>query len=59
MQEAGLWTAWLDEILRQQDPVLKETVEQLARGLGDGTGEYADCNQRLLALCLEMSPTLW
>jgi len=32
MQEAGLRTARLDEILRQKDPVLKETVEQLARG---------------------------
>jgi integrase len=33
MQEAGLRTARLDEILRQKDPVLKETVEQLARGI--------------------------
>jgi len=32
MQEAGLRTARLDEILRQKDPELKETVEQLARG---------------------------
>jgi conjugative relaxase-like TrwC/TraI family protein len=32
LQEAGLRTARLDEILRQKDPVLKETVEQLARG---------------------------
>ena len=32
MQEAGLRTARLDVILRQKDPVLKETVEQLARG---------------------------
>jgi hypothetical protein len=32
VQEAGLRTARLDEILRQKDPVLKETVEQLARG---------------------------
>jgi ATP-dependent exoDNAse (exonuclease V) alpha subunit len=32
MQEAGMRTARLGEILRQKDPVLKETVEQLARG---------------------------
>lgn len=32
MREAGLRMAPLDEILRQKDPVLKETVEQLARG---------------------------
>ena len=32
LQEAGLRTAHLDEIIRQKDPTLKETVEQLARG---------------------------
>jgi len=32
LQEAGLRTARLDEILRQKDPMLKQTVEQLARG---------------------------
>jgi len=32
MQEAGMRTARLDEIVRQKDPALKETVEQLARG---------------------------
>ena len=32
MQEAGMRTARLDEILRQKDPELKQTVEQLARG---------------------------
>jgi conjugative relaxase-like TrwC/TraI family protein len=32
LQEAGLRTARLDEILRQKDPVLKETVERLAHG---------------------------
>ena len=32
MQEAGIQTAKLDEILRQKDPALRETVEQLARG---------------------------
>jgi ATP-dependent exoDNAse (exonuclease V) alpha subunit len=32
LQEAGLRTANLDEIIRQKDPALKEVVEQLARG---------------------------
>jgi conjugative relaxase-like TrwC/TraI family protein len=32
MQEAGMQTARLDEIVRQKDPALKEAVEQLARG---------------------------
>jgi ATP-dependent exoDNAse (exonuclease V) alpha subunit len=32
LQEAGLCTARLDEIIRQKDPALKEVVEQLARG---------------------------
>jgi ATP-dependent exoDNAse (exonuclease V) alpha subunit len=32
LQEAGLRTARLDEIVRQKDPALKEAVEQLARG---------------------------
>jgi ATP-dependent exoDNAse (exonuclease V) alpha subunit len=32
LQEAGLRTARLDEIIRQKDPALKEVVEQLARG---------------------------
>lgn len=32
LQEAGLRTAHLDEIIRQKDPALKEVVEQLARG---------------------------
>jgi conjugative relaxase-like TrwC/TraI family protein len=32
LQEAGMGTARLDEIVRQKDPALKETVEQLARG---------------------------
>jgi len=32
MQDAGMRTARLDEIVRQKDPALKETVEQLARG---------------------------
>ncbi|MGB9076714.1 MAG: MobF family relaxase [Terracidiphilus sp.] len=32
LQEAGMKTVKLDQILRQRDPELKETVEQLARG---------------------------
>ena len=32
LQAAGMRTARLDEIVRQKDPALKETVEQLARG---------------------------
>lgn len=32
LQEAGMRTARLDDIVRQKDPALKETVEQLARG---------------------------
>jgi conjugative relaxase-like TrwC/TraI family protein len=32
LQEAGIETARLDEIVRQKDPVLKEVVEHLSRG---------------------------
>jgi ATP-dependent exoDNAse (exonuclease V) alpha subunit len=32
LQEAGMQTARLDEIVRQKDPTLKAAVEQLARG---------------------------
>lgn len=32
LQEAGMKTVRLDEIVRQRDPALKEVVEQLARG---------------------------
>jgi conjugative relaxase-like TrwC/TraI family protein len=32
LQEAGMNTAHLDEIIRQKDPALKQTVEQLAHG---------------------------
>ena len=32
LQEAGMRTARLDDIIRQKDPALKETVELLARG---------------------------
>jgi ATP-dependent exoDNAse (exonuclease V) alpha subunit len=32
LQEAGMQTAYLDEIIRQKDPGLKQAVEQLAHG---------------------------
>jgi ATP-dependent exoDNAse (exonuclease V) alpha subunit len=32
LQEAGIDTARLDEIVRQKDPALKEVVEHLSRG---------------------------
>jgi conjugative relaxase-like TrwC/TraI family protein len=32
LQEAGMHTAHLDEIIRQKDPALKQAVEQLANG---------------------------
>jgi hypothetical protein len=32
LQDAGMRTARLDEIIRQKDPALKDAVEQLARG---------------------------
>ena len=44
LQEAGMQTAKLDEILRQKDPMLKETVEQLARG--DVRGGIANLEQQ-------------
>jgi len=44
LQEAGMQTAKLDEILRQKNPMLKETVEQLARG--DVRGGIANLEQQ-------------
>ncbi len=32
LQEAGMWTVKLNEVVRQRDPELKHVVEQLARG---------------------------
>ena len=63
LQEAGMQTAKLDEILRQKDPMLKQAVEQLARG--DVRGGIANLEQqgrvheivnpqeRLIAIALE------
>jgi ATP-dependent exoDNAse (exonuclease V) alpha subunit len=63
LQEAGMQTAHLDEIVRQKDPALKEAVEQLARGnvweaIGnlDQQGrvhEFADRTERLTEISRE------
>jgi len=42
--DAGMQTAKLDQILRQKDPMLKEAVEQLARG--DVRGGIANLEQQ-------------
>jgi ATP-dependent exoDNAse (exonuclease V) alpha subunit len=63
LQEAGMQTARLDEIVRQQDPALREAVEQLARGEVkeaiynlDGQGrvhEIVDRHERLREMARE------
>ena len=63
LQEAGVQTARLDEIVRQKDPALKEVVEQLSRGQIreaieklDSQGrvhEIFDRDQRLAAIAHE------
>ena len=47
LQEAGMQTARLDEIVRQKDPALKEAVEQLARGDVFGAIENLDRQGRV------------
>jgi conjugative relaxase-like TrwC/TraI family protein len=47
LQEAGMQTARLDEIVRQEDPALKEAVEQLARGDVFGAIENLDRQGRV------------
>jgi ATP-dependent exoDNAse (exonuclease V) alpha subunit len=47
LQEAGMQTAKLDQILRQKDPMLKETVEQLARG----RRSWRNCKSRTAGPC--------
>jgi ATP-dependent exoDNAse (exonuclease V) alpha subunit len=42
LQQAGMRTARLEEIVRQKDPALKETVAQLARGEDRDVGEKCD-----------------
>ena len=47
LQEAGIETARLDEIVRQKDPALKEVVEQLSRGNVRETIERLDTQGRV------------
>lgn len=63
LQEAGIQTARLDEIVRQKDPALKEVVEQLSRGnvreaiekldLQGRVHEIPDRNERLSEIARE------
>ena len=47
LQQAGMQTARLDEIVRQRDPALKEAVEQLARGDVFGAIDNLDSQGRV------------
>lgn len=47
LQEAGIQTAHLDEIVRQKDPALKEVVEQLSRGQVREAMEKLDHQRRI------------
>jgi conjugative relaxase-like TrwC/TraI family protein len=47
LQEAGIETARLDEIIRQKDPALKEVVQQLARGYVRDAMEKLDTQGRV------------
>ena len=47
LQQAGMQTARLDEIVRQKDPALKEAVEQLARGDVSGAIDNLDQQGRV------------
>lgn len=47
LQEAGIETARLDEIVRQKDPALREVVQQLARGDVRGAMEKLDAQGRV------------
>jgi ATP-dependent exoDNAse (exonuclease V) alpha subunit len=63
LQEAGIQTARLDEIVRQKDPALKEVVEKLSRGqvreavekldAGGRVHEIFDRDERIAAIALE------
>ena len=63
LQQAGMLTARLEEIVRQKDPALKETVEQLARGqVREAIGrlerqgrvhEIADADERMRAIATD------
>jgi ATP-dependent exoDNAse (exonuclease V) alpha subunit len=47
LQEAGIETARLDEIVRQKDPALREVVEQLSRGQVRDAIEKLDAQGRV------------
>jgi ATP-dependent exoDNAse (exonuclease V) alpha subunit len=47
LQDAGIRTAHLDEIVRQQDPGLKAVVERLSRGDAPGAVERLDHQGRV------------
>jgi conjugative relaxase-like TrwC/TraI family protein len=47
LQEAGIQTARLDEIVRQKDPTLKEVIEKLARGQVNEAMEKLDAGGRV------------
>ncbi len=47
LQEAGIQTAHLDEIVRQNDPALKEVVEQLSHGQVREAVENLDAQSRV------------
>lgn len=68
LQEAGMKTVKLDQILRQRDPELKEAVEQLARGeiraaIDNLDGqrrvhEFSDHEERIAAIACEYARSL-
>jgi len=68
LQQAGMPTARLEEIVRQKDPALKESVEQLARGeVRDAIGksrpagrvhEIADTEDRMRVIATEYAANL-
>jgi conjugative relaxase-like TrwC/TraI family protein len=47
LQEAGIQTARVDEIVRQKDPALKDVVEKLSRGQVTEAMEKLDANGRV------------
>jgi ATP-dependent exoDNAse (exonuclease V) alpha subunit len=47
LQEAGIRTSHLDEIVRQRDPELKAVVERLSRGDVQRAVEHLDCQGRV------------
>ena len=51
LQEAGIQTTRLDEIVRQQDPALKEVVEKLSRGQIREAMEKLDAGGRVHEIC--------